>query len=244
MKPVLIIKTGQTVQTAYAKVGDFERWIITCMQADASNFNVVEVYKGDKLPGLDEVCGVVITGSPAMVTDRLDWSEYTAEWLRQAVKSQLPTLGICYGHQLLAHALGGHVDFHPLGREIGTTIVSPIVGSGEDVLFADITESFTAHVSHMQSVIELPSKAKILASNDFDSHHAVKFSELCWGLQFHPEFEEVAMRSYIEERQEDLKKEGMDVEALLAEVKPTPVAQKILVDFYKLTKSNKRSYSV
>lgn len=238
MKPILIIKTGHTVQTAYAKVGDFERWIISSMQAEANNFKVVEVYKDEKLPSVDEVCGAVITGSPAMVTDRLEWSEYTAEWLCQAVKYQLPILGICYGHQLLAHALGGRVDFNPLGREIGTTMVSPVAASSDDVLFSDIAKPFAVHVSHMQSVIELPSNATILASNDFDPHHAVKFSKLCWGMQFHPEFEEVAMKSYIEERQEDLIEEGMDVEALLADVKPTPVAQKLLVDFYKLVRSN------
>ncbi|MBN4053514.1 glutamine amidotransferase [Haliea sp. AH-315-K21] len=233
---MLIIKTGNTVKTAYAKVGDFEKWIIAGMQAETNTFKVVEVFKDEKLPAIDEVCGAVITGSPAMVTDKLEWSEYTAEWLRQAVNAQLPILGICYGHQLLAHALGGRVDYHPKGREIGTTVVSPLTENSEDILFADITQPFTVHVSHMQSVVELPLQSKILASNGFDPHHAVKFSELCWGLQFHPEFEEVAMQSYIEERQNDLVHEGLDVEMLLAGVKPTPVARKILVDFYMLAK--------
>lgn len=234
MKPMLIIKTGKTVQTAYAKAGDFEKWIIDAMQAEADDFIVAEVFKGEKLPADQDLCGVVITGSPAMVTDRLDWSEYTAEWLRQAVLRKLPILGICYGHQLLAHALGGRVDYHPKGREIGTTVVSPLAGSKEDILFASITEPFTAHVSHMQSVMELPSSAIVLASNEFDSFHAVRFSDYCWGLQFHPEFEELAMCSYIEERQQDLKNEGLDVEALLAGVRQTPVARKILTDFYGL----------
>jgi GMP synthase (glutamine-hydrolysing) len=234
MKPMLIIKTGKTVQTAYAKAGDFEKWIISAMQAETTDFIVAEVYKDEKLPASEAVCGAVITGSPAMVTDRLDWSEYTAEWLRQAVSEQLPILGICYGHQLLAHALGGRVDYHPKGREIGTTMVSPLAASNEDILFADITDPFTVHVSHMQSVVELPPTAQVLASNDFDAFHAVRFSDLCWGLQFHPEFEEVAMRSYIEERQQDLRSEGLDVEVLLEGVKPTPIARKILSDFYQL----------
>ncbi|MDG2090391.1 MAG: glutamine amidotransferase [Gammaproteobacteria bacterium] len=234
MKPVLIIKTGHTVQTAYAKIGDFERWIIASMRADKNNFQVVEVYKDQKLPALNEVSGVVITGSSAMVTDKLDWSEYTAEWLRQAISVQLPIVGICYGHQLLAHALGGLVAYNSLGREIGTTVVSPLPGNSEDALFAEIKEPFTVHVSHMQSVVELPPNTKILASNNFDPHHAVMFSELCWGLQFHPEFDEVAMQSYIEERQDDLKQEGLDVKALLDGVKPTPIARNILEDFYKL----------
>lgn len=237
MKPILIIKTGNTVQTAYAKLGDFELWIIDCMQVGAENFTVVEVFKDEKLPLLADVSGVVITGSPAMVTDKLVWSEYTAEWLRQAIEIQLPILGICYGHQLLAHALSGRVGYHPRGREIGTTIVSPHAESVEDILFSKINESFTVHVSHMQTILELPAGATILASNAFEPHHAVRFSELCWGVQFHPEFEELAMQSYIEERQNDLRSEGMDVECLLSEVKPTLVARNILSDFYKLIKS-------
>ena len=214
MKPVLIIKTGQTIETAFAKVGDFERWIIKGMQAEEDNFKVVEVYNAENLPTLDEVSGAVITGSPAMVTDKLEWSEYTAEWLRQAVKFQLPMLGICYGHQLLAHALGGRVDFNSLGREIGTTTVAPLPESSEDALFSKIKEPFNVHVSHMQSVVALPLESKVLASNNFDQNHAVKFSKQCWGLQFHPEFGKVAMQCYIEERQDDLRKEGLNVETL------------------------------
>ncbi|WP_438612278.1 glutamine amidotransferase-related protein, partial [Klebsiella variicola] len=47
--------------------------------------------------------------SPAMVTERLPWSEEAAEWLRQAMAIKLPLFGVCYGHQLLAYALGGEV---------------------------------------------------------------------------------------------------------------------------------------
>ncbi len=238
MKPILIIKTGHTVKTAFARVGDFERWIISSMQASADECMVVEVYMGGNLPDSDTVSGVVITGSTAMVTDLADWSEASAQWLREAASNKLPILGICYGHQLLAHALGGVVDDHPAGREIGTVQIVPAKSSHSDLLFADIKEPFTAHVSHLQTVKQLPAGATLLASNAFEPHHAVRFSDYCWGLQFHPEFEEVAMSSYIEERQHDLRQEGLDVESLLTAVEATPVARKILADFYQLVKSN------
>ena len=237
MKPVLIIKTGVTGKAAYAKAGDFERWIIDAKQDDASNFRVTEVFNGESLPDCETVAGAIITGSPAMVTDRLNWSEYTAEWLRQAVKSRLPVLGICYGHQLLAHALGGRVDFHPQGREIGTTVVTPLSSANDDTLFAEIKSPFTAHVSHMQSVVALPDGAIILASNEFDRHQAVKYSDRVWGLQFHPEFEENIILAYMEERKAALLAEGLDLEKLLAGVSPTPVARNILADFYTVIKN-------
>ena len=63
--------------------------------------------------------GVIVTGSGAMVTDRADWSERSADWLRDAAHDGMSLLGICYGHQLLAHALGGEVGDNPAGREIG-----------------------------------------------------------------------------------------------------------------------------
>tara|TARA_R110000772_G_scaffold266347_2_gene388731 strand:+ start:1955 stop:2677 length:723 start_codon:yes stop_codon:yes gene_type:complete len=237
MKPVLIIKTGITVKAAYDKAGDFERWIIDSMLGNAADFIVAEVFKGDSLPDSTELAGVVITGSAAMVTERLPWSEYTAEWLRQAVNKQVPILGICYGHQLLAHALGGRVDFHPGGREIGTTVVTPIAAAGEDELFASIKSPFTAHVSHMQSVIELPANATILACNEFEPHQAVKYSKHVWGLQFHPEFEEIIMLAYMQERAAVLIEEGLDLEQLRGKVSPTPIARKILADFYTLIKN-------
>jgi len=237
MKPILIIKTGHTVQKAFERAGDFEKWIIDGMQAKAAEFTVVSVYQDEKLPAHDAIAGVVITGSPAMVTDQLDWSEYTADWLRHALVTRLPMLGICYGHQLLAHAFGGQVDYHPQGREIGTVEVNLLDGSEQDPLFSRMGRRFSAHVSHMQSVTRLPAGAKVLGSNDFEAYHAVQFAENIWGCQFHPEFNALVMRAYIEERQETLREEGLDVEKILAGIQETPGASSLMLEFYRMIKA-------
>lgn len=52
-----------------------------------------------------------------MVTDQEPWSEKTAAWIRNAMAMEMPLFGVCYGHQLMAHALGGRVEYHPQGRE-------------------------------------------------------------------------------------------------------------------------------
>ncbi len=118
---MLIVKTG-TARTALADPdGDFEDWIARGL---GRRVQVCSVYEGDEPPTARATGGVVVTGSAAMVSDHEAWADRTAEWLRTAVDAGVPVLGICFGHQLLAHALGGKVGPNPRGREIGT-IKSP-----------------------------------------------------------------------------------------------------------------------
>src|SRR5690606_40095948 len=106
--PFLIIETGRPV-APMRRHGSFAHWIRVAAGLERDAAVVVDVEGGDALPGRDGFAGVLVTGSAAMVTERLDWSERAAGWLREAAHAGLPLLGICYGHQLLAHALGGEV---------------------------------------------------------------------------------------------------------------------------------------
>lgn len=234
MKPLLIIKTGITVASAARDGGDFEEWI-----AHAAGFRLDEcitcnVMNGELLPEADTVGGAIITGSAAMVSDRLPWSEYTAAWLEQVADSGLPILGICYGHQLLAQALGGVVDFHPLGREIGTTSIRQLAEAKTDLLFDGVPDNFAAHVSHKQSVRVLPADAIVLACNEFEPYHAVRYREKIWGVQFHPEFSRRIMLAYLEEREDTLTEEGRNVPVLREQVSETPDAVLTLRNFGRL----------
>jgi GMP synthase (glutamine-hydrolysing) len=233
VKPLLIIKTGRTLPEVPAARGDFEHWILQAMQWESGKTLVCEVSAGAGLPAANAVCGVVITGSAAMVSERLPWSERCADWLLQAA-AQLPLLGICYGHQLLAHAFGGQVDYHPAGREIGTTFVRRHAAAAADPLFAGCDDEFPVHVTHQQSVLLPPAGAVVLASNDFEPHHALRFRERVWGLQFHPEFDAEIMRCYLQARAQRLQEEGLDPVQLQAAVSETPQSQQVLRNFAAL----------
>src|SRR5690606_15176642 len=121
---LIIFKVGDTFPDLAAEIGDFEQWIKTGLGQTDLPVTVVDPRKPDPLPVISDVAGAIITGSHSMVTDREAWSENLGVWLREAVTAQVPVLGICYGHQLLAHALGGEVAHHPVGLEIGTVSVT------------------------------------------------------------------------------------------------------------------------
>jgi GMP synthase (glutamine-hydrolysing) len=231
MQPILILKTGQTLSSIATKFGDFDAWIMTGMDLPSNHFQTVSVFQGEPLPPLDNVSGIVITGAPAMVTDKLDWIETSQHYLVNAVETGVPVLGICFGHQLMAQALGGKVGLNPAGREIGTTNITVSNEAGEDALFSGMPGKFKVHTTHMQSVMELPPGATVLAGNSVDTHHALRFAENAWGIQFHPEFDEEIMTSYIRERYDEIHSEGQDPNKLLSQVTLAQEAQDLLKQF-------------
>ncbi len=234
MKKTLIIKTGSTHPALAARKGDFQDWIIAGLGLPRDRIAVVDVTAGEALPAPDAVDGVVITGSHAMVTDHAAWNERTADWLRDVVTHPAPVLGICYGHQLLAYALGGAVDDNPRGFEIGTMDVRLDPEARADPLLRDLPDPVRVHLSHRQSVLALPPGARRLAWNDADAYQAFVYGDHVWGLQFHPEFDADVVRAYIAHNRGHLLSEGQDPERLLAAGEDTPYGETILRRFAHL----------
>lgn len=215
-RPILIIKTGSTYPEIAEKFGDFDEWFAPFLADSGLEYRRIEVHKGAELPAFQEVGAALITGSPAMVTDREPWSEYTANWLRGFVTGGGLALGVCYGHQLLAHALGGSVADHPLGREIGTLPIRLTEAADADPLLGSLPMEFNAHLSHRQSVISAPPGAVLLASSEHEPHQAFRFADRCWGIQFHPEFNGPIMQAYLNRHAENIVANETDMEALYA----------------------------
>ncbi len=234
MKPILILKTGQTIEALLRQGEDFEDWIVAGAQLQAGDYCVCDAYSGASFPAIASLAGIIVTGSPAMVTEREPWSEACAQFLREAFEINLPILGICYGHQLIAHACGGEVGYHPQGREIGTVAIQLLETAKTDPLFDALPGPFLGHTTHSQSVLRLPPNAVLLAKSQHDPHQAFRLGDNAWGVQFHPEFRADHMRAYIEARQEELLEEKFDVQMLRSGVKATPEATSLLQRFVQL----------
>jgi len=230
--PFLILETGQPV-APMRRHGSFAHWIRVAAGLHRDQAVVVDVERGEGLPSRDGFAGTIITGSAAMVTDRHDWSERSAGWLREAAHAGMPLLGICYGHQLIAHALGGEVGDNPRGREMGTVHLDLHPAAAEDPLFAGLPARFPAQATHLQSVLRLPDGATVLASSAQDQAHAFRWGERVWGLQFHPEFSAGHMRGYIRARHEALAAEGRCGRRLAREVGAAPQARRVLRRFVR-----------
>ena len=234
-RPVLIVKTGSTLPAIAARRGDFEDWITEGMGVARDDVRVSRVDQGEALPPPDEIGAVVVTGSAAMVSAREPWSERTGEWLARAVDGRTPVLGICYGHQLLAHALGGEVGLNPRGREIGTIEVELTEEGRRDALLGILPPRFRVQATHMESVLALPRGARVLAQNALDPHQAFVIGDRVWAVQFHPEADADAIRGYIEARAEKIRDEGLDPEALIAAATDTEHGTAILRRFAELS---------
>jgi GMP synthase (glutamine-hydrolysing) len=232
MNTILVVKLGSTFPQLIAKQGDFDDWVIRRLDLPVKAVCVVDVLAGEELPQ-DGFSGAIITGSHNMVTDRLDWSERTAEWLRRQVEKRTLILGICYGHQLLTHSLGGVVGPNPKGREFGNQKIYLNDAAKSDSLFDAMPKVFEGHCCHAQSALKLPAGAVCLGGNTHEANHAVRFAENCWGVQFHPEFDAEATRYYIEQHKDLLAKQGVDTKKLYDAVSPTPESYDMISRFAK-----------
>ena len=237
MRQIAIIKTGSTLESLAKRRGDFEHWILAGMGLleDDPRVCVADVTVGQSLPPYDALAGVVITGSHSSVTDRSPWSERTAAWLPGLVGRSIPTLGICYGHQLLAYALGGRVAANPRGRSFGAVDIVLEPAAAGDPLLAYFTSPLTAYVSHTDSVVELPPDTLLLAATPRDPHHAFVLGNCAWGVQFHPEFDAEITAAYIDTFRTALEEEGQDAGRLRAGCAATSPAKALLARFKDLS---------
>jgi GMP synthase (glutamine-hydrolysing) len=179
------------------------------LDADLVEF---DVNSGELPRSTDGYDAVVVTGSRASVYWDEEWIDPLVEFIGEAAEAGLPVLGVCYGHQAVAEALGGRVagmdDF-----ELGYNEIERV---NDDPLFDGIDEEFTVFTSHGDHVVDLPPGADLLARNDHGIHAFRKGD--CWGVQFHPEYDIETAREIAEDKRERVG--DAQVDAVLDDITP------------------------
>ncbi len=231
MKNIYVIKAGTTFPSVKEEHGDFDLWTIRSMGIRHDEAVTIDIQEMEPLPEYSECKGVVITGSHAMVTEHLPWSDLLLDWIPGLIKREIPFMGICYGHQLLAEAMGGKVGFHPKGEEIGTVDITLSTEAVKDPLFKDMPASIPVHVTHAQSAITIPQGTTIIASNEFEPYHAIRIGKCAWGVQFHPEYNTNIMKAYIINQADELVTSGRNIDEIMMTVRETPHSSDIMKRF-------------
>ncbi len=233
-KPIAIIEMGTPPQVVVESVGAQSQWFIDALGWQPEEYIICRPEHNDSLPAKDEISCAVISGSWSMVTDGIDWSERVADWIRFSVDVQLPLLGVCYGHQLMAYALGGDVADNPKGPEQGMHSLSVTDQAGRaDALLAGFPETFPAWLCHHQTVTRLPQGAEILLRSEWDEHQMLRYNDRTYSVQFHPEFSKLIMSAcYLAENIDDPELHN----SLLSSYEPE-LAHKILQRFTQIFSS-------
>lgn len=148
----------------------------------------VEVSRGEALPALEGIEAVLIPGSAAGVYDDFEWIAPLREFIRSAYDANIPMLGICFGHQIIADALGGDVRKSEKGWGLGRHSYSV---THPDVFAAPAPAVLAIACSHQDQVITPPQSAKVFMSSDFTPNAGLVYDNgKVLTVQPHPEFED------------------------------------------------------
>ena len=192
-----ILETGRPPAALAERFGDYPAMFAT-MLGPEFELEVFDVPSGE-LPDGSEHAAYLITGSPAGVYDDLPWIAPLLHFIRRATDKKL--VGICFGHQALAEALGGKVEKSDKGWGIG--LQRYVIDRRQP--WMDGENAISVPASHQDQVVIQPPNTQIVASSDF-----TPFAGFAWtdrpaiSFQFHPEFEPDYAKALIAQRHDSL----------------------------------------
>jgi GMP synthase-like glutamine amidotransferase len=171
-----ILQTGLAPDALKDEMGDYPDMFARLLAGHGFTFQTFRVVDGEFPASVMECDGWLITGSRHGAYEDHPWIPPLEQFIRDAYWAHVPLVGICFGHQIVAQAMGGKVEPYPEGWAVGAT----------DYTFGDKTLRLNAW--HRDQVTELPPMAKVVASNDFCTNAALLYGDRAFTVQAHPEF--------------------------------------------------------
>jgi GMP synthase-like glutamine amidotransferase len=188
-----ILETGRPPGDLAERFGSYPA-MFGRLLGDGFEIETFDVQSGE-LPDPGAHDAVLITGSPAGVYEPLSWIAPLMEFIRAAKDSKI--VGVCFGHQVMAEALGGHVEKSDNGWGAGLHCYSVV----HDEPWIDTAAGIAVPASHQDQVVVQPPDTEVVAQSDF-----TPFAALAWtdraaiSFQFHPEFSPDFAKALIEKR--------------------------------------------
>ncbi len=189
MPTLTIIETGQAPEAIRADWPDYPAMFenLLAPHLEGWTYEAVALSQGESLPDPAQLDAILITGSPAGVYDDTPWMTPLMAFIRAAADAQTPQIGICFGHQAVAYALGADVAKSDKGWGIGRhayDIVAP-----QAWMAPTSPTTFGLGVSHQDQVLTLPPGATQIARSDFCEYAALAYPVAkAISFQGHPEF--------------------------------------------------------
>ena len=162
------------------------------------HFRYYQVQQGELPTDLSECDAWLITGSKAGVYESHPWIAALQAWIKEAYQKQQRLLGVCFGHQLLAHTLGGKAIKNPDGWGIGVHTAELLYVAQ---CFRDPKREINLLYSHQDQVVELPPEAHCFLSSDFCRYAGFIIPERVFTVQGHPEFTPEYLKRLLHRRQ-------------------------------------------
>jgi GMP synthase-like glutamine amidotransferase len=189
-----ILETGRPPGDLAKLFGDYPS-MFSRLLGDAFEINRFDVHAGQLPLDANAHDAFLITGSPAGVYDGFSWIGELSDFIRAAHESKM--VGVCFGHQLLAEALGGHVEKSSKGWGAGLHRYS--IDRAQP--WMDAVDEIAVPASHQDQVLVQPPNTHILASSAFTPYAALAWTDRpAISFQFHPEFAPAYAKALIAER--------------------------------------------
>jgi GMP synthase-like glutamine amidotransferase len=191
---IAVLETGAPPGSLAQEFGDYPAMFAEMLGSEFE-IETFDVQAGELPEDAAAHSAYLITGSPAGVYEPLPWIEPLQEFIRSAKGSKM--VGVCFGHQVMAEALGGRVEKSDKGWGAGLNRYT-IVRSEP---WIDTVGTIAIPASHQDQVVVQPPNTEVVAASDF-----TPFAALAWtdrpaiSFQFHPEFSPAFAKALIEKR--------------------------------------------
>lgn len=171
-----ILQTGAAPDALAPTSGDYPDMFVRLLDGHGFGFTTYRVLDGQFPAAVTDCDGWLITGSRHGAYEDHPWIPPLEDFIRAAFAAHVPVVGICFGHQIIAQAMGGRVEKYAGGWSVGPT----------DYDFGG--QTMTLNAWHQDQVTVKPEGATVIASNDFCANAALLYDDRALTVQAHPEF--------------------------------------------------------